>query len=62
MARINEHSFSIDNVSYRLTYYKNQNPNPVIYIRDDVFTGNKSKLLRAYLGELGFDFAFLKGK
>ena len=50
MPRINEHSFRIEEIDYKLTYY--QNTKPIIYVNENIYEGNKSVLLRKYINQL----------
>lgn len=54
MPRINEHTFKLENINYKLTYYKNENP--IVYINDKMYSGNKTELLKRYIMYLGLDF------
>ncbi len=50
MPRINEHTFSLEDIVYKLRYY--QNKKPIIYVNENVYEGNKSALLRKYINQL----------
>lgn len=54
MPRINEHTFKLENINYKLTYYRNENP--IVYINDKIYSGNKTELLKKYIMYLGLDF------
>jgi hypothetical protein len=53
MPRINEHLFRIEEVDYKLTYQPNGNP--IIYVNEYPYAGNKSELLRKYIHQLKLD-------
>jgi hypothetical protein len=50
MKRINEHRFRLDNIDYKLTFYRNGNP--IVYLNENVYIGNKTKLLKKYITSL----------
>jgi len=58
MPRINEHEFRLENIDYKLTFYRNENP--IIYENEKIYTGNKSKLLRKYINSLGLGLNLYK--
>jgi cytoplasmic iron level regulating protein YaaA (DUF328/UPF0246 family) len=58
MPRINEHEFRLENIDYKLTFYRNENP--IIYENEKIYKGNKSKLLRKYINSLGLGLNLYK--
>ncbi len=53
MPRINEHTFRLENIDYKLTYYRNDKP--IIQINENLFIGNKTALLKKYILHIGLN-------